>query len=60
MCGKYENISYMIVTQDLVVYNSILSLLGSEMVSLVRMVSLDRNGKVYLGLNVSSSTYNCG
>ena len=40
MCGKYENINYMIVTQDSV-YNSILSLhLGRGMVNLVRMVSL--------------------
>ena len=48
MFGKYENINYMIVTQDLVC-NSVLSLhLGRGvvssigMVSLVRMVSLAR------------------
>ena len=41
-CGKYENINYMIVTQDSV-NNSILSLhLGRGMVSSVRMVSLFR------------------
>ena len=40
MCGKYENIIYMIVTQDLVC-NSILSLhLGRGVVSSVRMISL--------------------
>ena len=43
MFGKYENINYMIVTQDLVC-NSILSLVVSSVrtVSLVRMVSLAR------------------
>ena len=42
MFGKYENINYMIVTQDLVC-NSILSLhLGRGVVSSVRMVSLVR------------------
>ena len=83
MCGKYENINYMIVTFDLV-NNSILGLhLGRGMVSSVRMVSLVRmvklghsctnvtRGKLYgslfsdhvnvhLGLNLSSSTHNCG
>ena len=70
MCGKYENINYMIVTQD-PVYNSILSLhLGRGMVSSVRMISFVRmaslvsqsaqNGKVHLGRNVRSSTYDCG
>ena len=40
MFGKYENINYMIVTQDLVC-NSILSLhLGRGVASSVRMVSL--------------------
>ena len=42
MFGKYENINYMIVTQDLVC-NSILGLhLGRGVVSPVRMVSLVR------------------
>ena len=41
-CGKYENINYMIVTQDLV-NNSILGLhLGRGMVSSVKMVNLFR------------------
>ena len=45
MFRKYENINYMIVTQDLVC-NSVLSLhLGRGVVSSVRMVSLVRNGK---------------
>ena len=66
MCGKYENINYMTVIQDLV-YNSILNLrLERGMVGLVKMIRLVRNGKlgqngrVHLGLNVSSSTHNCG
>ena len=45
MFGKYENINYMIVTQDLVC-NSMLGLhLGRGMVSSVRMVSLVRKVK---------------
>ena len=46
-CGKYENINYMIVTQD-PVNNSILGLhLGRGMVSSVRMVSkFGQNGKL--------------
>ena len=67
MCGKYENINYIIVTKD-PVYNSILSLyLGRGTVNLVKMVSLIRmvsyaghSGKVHLDLNASSSTHNCG
>ena len=44
MCGKYENINYMIVTQDLVC-NSILSLhLGRGVVGSVRMM-FGQNGK---------------
>ena len=40
MCGKYENMNYMIVTQD-PVYNSILSLhVWKGMVSSVRIISL--------------------
>ena len=66
---EYENINYIIVTQDLVC-NSILSLhLGRgvvssirmvslvRMVSLARMVCLVRKGKVHLGPNVSSSAH---
>ena len=42
MCGKYENLNYTIVTQDLVC-NSILSLyLGRGVVSSIGMVSLVR------------------
>ena len=72
MCGKYENINYMIVTQDLIC-NSILSLhRGRGVVSSVRMVSLVRIGKfsqngisgqkdkVHLGSNVSSSAHDHG
>ena len=63
MCGKYVNINYMIVTQDLVC-NSILNLhpgRGVGVVSSVRMVSLARMvclvRKVKLGPNVSSSAH---
>ena len=64
MFGKYENINYMIVTQD-PVCNSMLGLHpGRGMVRSVRMVSLARmvymsgqKGKVHLGPNVSSSTH---
>ena len=73
MFGKYKNINYMTVTQDLVC-NSIFSLhLGRGMVSSVRMVSLVRmisltrmvymsgqKGKVHLGPNVSSSVHDRG
>ena len=45
MFGKYENINYMIVTQDLVC-NSVLSPhLRRGVVSSIRMVSLVQNGK---------------
>ena len=65
MCGKYGNINYMIVTQDLV-YNSTLSLhLGksgkfSQNGKLSQNSKSGQNVKIYLSLNVSSSTHDCG
>ena len=72
MCGKYENINYMIVTQDLVC-NSIFSLhLGKRSGKFSHNGPFGQNGKfsqndmsgqkdkVHLGRNVSSSAHDCG
>ena len=76
MCGKYENINYMIVTQD-PVNNSILSLhlelndkfslngkLGDSCARVMKSRLYDFRVRdhvvVHLGLNVNSSAHNCG
>ena len=50
MFGKYENINYMIVTQDLVCQNGKFGQNGMS----------GQKGKVHLGPNVSSSTHDRG
>ena len=72
MCGKYENIHYMIVTQDLVC-NSILKSSPGERSGkfsqngkfgqngkFSQNVMSGQKGKVHLGPHVSSSVHDCG
>ena len=58
MCGKYESINYMRVTQD-PNSDTILSS-GERNGKFCQNGKLGQNGNVHLSLNVSSYNHNCG